>query len=92
MIKLSDVEKFARNLAIEAGGLIQRESDSGEVGQSFKNGNELVTSADIAADELICREISQMFPKHSIDSEESFPNTSDFDKKSAPFCGIHCLL
>jgi myo-inositol-1(or 4)-monophosphatase len=85
LIKLSDVEKFARNLAIEAGGLIQGESNRGAVGQSFKNDHELVTDADIAADELICREISQMFPKHSIVSEESFPNTNDFDKKSTPF-------
>ena len=85
MIKLSDVENFARNLAIEAGDLIQNASNSAGVDQHFKNGNELVTSADIAADELICRNISKMFPKHSIVSEESFPNTNDFDKKSSPF-------
>ena len=64
--KLSDIEKFARNLAIEAGDLIQQESNRGKVCQSFKKGNELVTSADIAADKLICREISQVCPKHSI--------------------------
>tara|TARA_B100001540_G_scaffold30403_1_gene26329 strand:+ start:45 stop:164 length:120 start_codon:yes stop_codon:yes gene_type:complete len=37
-MKLSDIEKFARNLAIEAGSLIKSESDEGaSVVQTFKN-------------------------------------------------------
>ena len=51
-MKLTDVEKFARSLAVEAGELIQDERNQDQVTQSFKDGNEMVTSADIAVDEL----------------------------------------
>tara|TARA_B100000214_G_scaffold340857_1_gene287609 strand:- start:4 stop:822 length:819 start_codon:yes stop_codon:yes gene_type:complete len=86
LIKLSDLEKFARNLAIEAGSLIKSESSGATpVAQRFKNGNEMVTSADIAADKFICNEISQAFPSHTIVSEETFPDTSDFDKAATSF-------
>jgi len=84
-MKLTDVEKFARSLAVEAGELIQDERNQEQVTQSFKDGNEMVTSADIAADELICQRINQAFPEHSIISEESFPKNNEFDKKSTPF-------
>ncbi len=86
MIKLSDVEKFARNLAIEAGSLIESESEAATpVAQSFKNGSEMVTSADIAADKFICNAISQAFPSHTIVSEETFPDTNGFDKAATSF-------
>ena len=54
-MNLSDIEKFAHSLAIEAGSLIKSESDEGaSVVQTFKNEHELVTSADIAVDKYIC--------------------------------------
>ena len=86
MINLIDVEKFARNLAIEAGTLIKSESDGAKpVAKSFKNGNEMVTSVDIAADKFICNKISQTFPSHTIVSEETFPDTNDLDKATTSF-------
>ena len=47
-MKLIDVEKFARSLAVEAGELIQDERNQEQVTQSFKDGNEMVTSADLS--------------------------------------------
>ena len=85
-MNLSDIEKFARSLAIEAGSLIKSESDEGaSVVQTFKNEHELVTSADIAVDKYICHEINKAFPEHAIVSEETFPKTNDFDKTATSF-------
>ena len=85
-MNLSDIEKFARSLAIEAGSLIKSESDEGaSFVQTFKNEHELVTSADIAVDKYICHEINKAFPEHAIVSEETFPKTNDFDKTATSF-------
>ena len=85
-MNFSDIEKFARSLAIEAGSLIKSESDEGaSVVQTFKNEHELVTSADIAVDKYICHEINKAFPEHAIVSEETFPKTNDFDKTATSF-------
>jgi myo-inositol-1(or 4)-monophosphatase len=64
---------FAKALAREAGTLIRQLREDAPLTQAFKNGNELVTNADLQADALICRAIAARFPEHAILSEESSP-------------------
>lgn len=69
--------EFACAIARQAGELITAQRKQAELAHSYKNGNELVTSADLAADELICSAITARYPDHSIVSEESAPETSE---------------
>ena len=73
---MSEELQFARALAREAGTLIAEQRRDLDLRQSYKNGNELVTAADIAADTLICDAIASRYPEHIIVSEESAPNTA----------------
>ncbi len=71
---------FIKALAHQAGELIVRERSQPEsLSRSFKAGDELVTSADLKADELICTAIRQRFPEHRILSEESEPDVASMD-------------
>lgn len=72
-IPVSDELNFALNLAREAGQMIVAQRRDADLSHSYKNGNELVTSADLAADRLICEAIAQRWPGHVIVSEESAP-------------------
>jgi myo-inositol-1(or 4)-monophosphatase len=64
---------LALTVALEAGKLIKKlRGESFEV--SHKGPRDLVTSADLAADALICQRIRAQFPEHAILSEESAPN------------------
>lgn len=65
--------EFIVRLAHEAGDLIASLRDQLQV--SFKGGTELVTQADVAADELIRKTLQERFPSHSILSEELAPDT-----------------
>lgn len=60
---------FARELAIEVGGLL-REGYYREREIASKSQRELVTSVDIAAERLIRARINSKFPEHKILSEE----------------------
>lgn len=73
--KSSELE-FACTIAVQAGELIATQRKNAELTHSYKNGNELVTSADLAADKLICSAIAASYPEHLIISEESAPETS----------------
>ena len=66
---LHKVEQLAR----EAGELIVAERQKASLSHDFKDGNELVTSADLKADELICSSLMSQFPDTLIKSEESAP-------------------
>ncbi len=69
---------FARDLAIQAGEIIIRERASRQVQQKYKQGSELVTSADLKSDQLIRESIQKAYPTHRILSEESSPDLKDW--------------
>lgn len=74
---MEDALAFAEDLARRAGALIAKEREGQALDLSYKDGTELLTSADLQADKLICGEIEKAFPQHNILSEESSPNLKD---------------
>ncbi|WP_369984160.1 inositol monophosphatase [Thalassolituus sp.] len=68
----TNVLTLALRLAKQAGELIAKQRQSLSV--SYKNGNELVTQADVAADTLIANGIRSNYPDHVILSEELTPD------------------
>lgn len=69
---LDEIMQFTQSIARAAGTEIvaaQREVLS----SNFKNGDELVTNADLQADALIVKAIRHQYPDHDIVSEESAP-------------------
>ncbi len=81
---MSDILKFAKSVAIEAGDMIVKEREAANLSLEFKAGNELVTSADLKADDLISNRISVSFPGHLILSEESAPDVGNVSKITDP--------
>ena len=77
--EIEAIAAFTDRLAREAGQIIARARQENNFSRSMKAGAELVTSADLAADQLICERINEHFPDHAILSEESSP---DFDYES----------
>ncbi len=80
---MPELLNFARGVALDAGKLIARMRADAELQQKYKDGTELVTDADLAADKLIVAAIKQRFPDHGILSEESSPEmatSSTFDE------------
>lgn len=80
----SEILQFAQATARAAGLLIRDERDSANITQSFKHGNELVTSADLQADRLLCERILGKYPEHLILSEESSPNLGKIEEIRGP--------
>jgi len=83
-MKRNDIDAFAQAIALEAGGLMVSERERAQLSYSFKRGTELVTSADLAVDQLISAKIKQTFPKHVILSEESSPDIGRVEDLSSP--------
>ena len=81
---MTDVLQFTLALARTAGELIVTERAGAALTLELKNGNELVTNADLAADNLICQRIAQRFPDHHILSEESSPNLGNIQDLTQP--------
>lgn len=77
-------KSFALHLAREAGELIAQMRRDADLTHSFKQGTELVTSADLAADKMICAAIKAQYPDHIIISEESAPDTGDVQALEQP--------
>lgn len=75
---------FAISLAQRAGELVANARSARTLDLSYKEGVELLTSADLQADELICAAIREKYPEHAILSEESSPDFSDGDKLRGP--------
>ncbi|MDX5298099.1 MAG: inositol monophosphatase [Gammaproteobacteria bacterium] len=71
---IHEIAIFAANLARRAGDLIRRERSANALSHQYKDAQELVTSADVKADELIVKAIRQHYPTHRILSEESAPD------------------
>ncbi|MCA6063056.1 inositol monophosphatase family protein [Thalassolituus marinus] len=74
MPEQSPTADFILSLARQAGEVIARLRDQLQV--DFKGGHELVTQADLAADQLIRDSIQASFPAHRILSEELAPDAS----------------
>ena len=74
---MSEVLEFAEALARRAGVLIAEARADRALDLSYKEGIELLTSADLQSDQLIRSEIEQTFPDHYILSEESSPDFTD---------------
>ena len=82
----TDVEilNVAEDLAFKAGKSIVDTRQSQRLTLSYKDGVELLTSADLSADQLIRAGIESAFPDHLILSEESSPDLSDAGDMQAP--------
>ncbi|PCJ24028.1 MAG: inositol monophosphatase [SAR86 cluster bacterium] len=81
---MTDILQFTTALAQEAGELIVTERAEAELTHNYKSGDELVTSADLKADQLICDRIATNFPDHFILSEESSPDIGNIQELNAP--------
>lgn len=68
----TNILTLALRLAQRAGALIREQRRQLDI--SFKDGTELVTQADIAADKLITEGIRKCYPDHQILSEELNPD------------------
>ena len=77
---MTELMNFAQSLAREAGELILSEREQADLVHDYKGGNELVTNADIKADQLIRTRIEQRFagtgscPKNLLLSCSGFGN------------------
>lgn len=81
---MTDILQFTLALSRTAGELIVSERAGTTLTLELKDGNELVTSADLAADNLICQRIAQQFPDHHILSEESSPDLGNIHDLARP--------
>ncbi|MEX2131691.1 MAG: inositol monophosphatase family protein, partial [Pseudohongiellaceae bacterium] len=73
--------EFCKGIAREAGALIVRERNSG-MQRDYKQGLELVTSADLKADKLIADAIHARYPEQLLISEELAPKMAQQDLSS----------
>ena len=81
---LDDIAQFTQKLAIEAGSLIADHRTNGVIQHNYKDQQELVTSADVAADKLIIEKIKNTFPHHRILSEETYTDKDMLKDLSSP--------
>ncbi len=80
----ADILRFATELAHRAGEGIAEARRSHSLTLSYKEGVELLTSADLNADALIRSRVESAYPEHAILSEESSPNLSDAEALNGP--------
>lgn len=78
------VFEFTLKLARQAGELILEQRSNNELTHQYKNGQELVTNADLLADKLIVESIKSAYPNHHILSEESSPESVLYSSLDAP--------
>ncbi len=74
-------QDWAMKVAAQAGELIRAGRDEQELEKSFKDGVELVTQMDLAAEDLILAAIRSQYPDHKILSEESASDASAINFK-----------
>lgn len=72
-MELESLLAFAVDTAERTGEVVRRARNEAGLVISHKRGVELLTSADLAADALICDCITAAFPQHRILAEESRP-------------------
>lgn len=83
-MSLTEIADFAEQIAREAGELIVREREENRLRTDYKAQTELVTHADVMADELIAKAIRTRFPDHRILSEEASPDKSQAENLDTP--------
>ncbi len=83
-VSLQGITDFAEDLARKAGKLIRKERDHSTLRTDYKQHSELVTHADIVADEFITSAIRKRFPDHRILSEETMPDLSQAEELETP--------
>ncbi len=81
---LQDITDFAEQLALQAGELIRHEREENTLRTDLKQQTELVTHADVMADEFITGAIRERFPNHRILSEETMPDLTQAEELETP--------
>ncbi|WP_286220941.1 inositol monophosphatase family protein [Marinobacter apostichopi] len=81
---LQAITDFAEQLALQAGELIRHEREENTLRTDLKQQTELVTHADVMADEFITSAIRERFPNHRILSEETMPDLSQAEELDTP--------
>ena len=81
---IATIADFTEDLALKAGELVKRERDQNTLRTNYKQQTELVTHADVMADEMITGAIRERFPDHRILSEETMPDLSQAEELDTP--------
>ena len=81
---LADITNFTEQLAHKAGELVRHEREQNVLQTNYKQQTELVTHADIMADEMITGAIRERFPDHRILSEETMPDLRQAEELDSP--------
>lgn len=81
---IATIADFAEDLARRAGELVRRERDENTLRTDYKHQTELVTHADVMADEMITGAIRERFPGHRILSEETMPDLKQAEELGTP--------
>jgi myo-inositol-1(or 4)-monophosphatase len=84
MTNLTTIADFTEELARRAGELIRHEREHNTLRTDYKQQTELVTHADVMADEMIIGAIREQFPNHRILSEETMPDLSQANELDTP--------
>lgn len=84
MSNLESILAFASDIAKQAGNMIVEMRAGSQFNHRYKDGIELVTNSDIAADTLITDAIRNQFPQHQILAEESNPDLSTIEHSDTP--------
>ena len=79
----TNILDFATQLARETGQQILADRQT-NLTTSFKDGEEMVTSADINADRLITSCIKESYPEHKVFSEEGAPDLNLLQRSNEP--------
>lgn len=75
----TELLSFVEQLAREAGDLIESERSGTGLTRDYKQGVELVTQADLKAEQWIIESINRRFPEHQILAEESANDLSSLN-------------
>lgn len=81
---MDTLSQFIEAIALEAGELIRNERERNVLRTDYKEQTELVTHADVMADEFITAAIRERFPDHRILSEETMPDLSQAEELETP--------
>ena len=81
---LTELARFAQDTARKAGALIVEERQTRGLEIDYKQAQELVTHADLKADQLISEAIRRHYPDHRILSEESQPEMAQGETLDTP--------
>jgi len=84
MADLESILAFTTDIASQAGDLIVTMRAQSQLNHNYKQGIELVTNADLAADQLITNAIRRQYPNDQILAEESNPDLTSISMDDTP--------